>query len=500
MNKLTIKLMFLAAFLLFAAEVMAQVPQGFNYQAIARNAAGDLIANSELGVRVSVLQGSETGTAVYTETQLPTTSPIGSFQIVIGEGTSEDDFSAIDWSSDNYFVKLEIDPAGGSEYEELGTTRLLSVPYALLAQNVQNGSSDPMTEYTLNTSEGDTSFIVNAGGTEGLTAIRGNAETGAFNRGLAGIATSIASNVEQQQGILGSAPGAGSGVHLGVFGSAINHDANNGGTRYGVYGQGGSKSKYNYGVSGFGTGEGNGDEGEGYGEGSINFGVRGSATGNSWNNSGIEAEAYGPAGKMNYGVSGLSNAGSETTTKNFGVAGRAYGPGINYGIYGTAWDGAENYAGFFDGKTVVNGNLTVNGDINHTGSVNNTSDRNLKENIQPLQNGLATILKLNPATYNFRGNGEYNGLKLSTGLHYGLIAQEVEEVLPSLVKNNIHTYTESVNSGSGPNVAPENTVTKTMKYKTMNYMELIPVLIKGMQEQQEVIEQLKKEIEELKKQ
>lgn len=141
MNKLVAKMMFLVAMLVFATDVMAQVPQGFNFQAVARDANGELITNTALGVRVSVIQGAEEGTAVYTEVQNPTTTGVGSFQIVIGEGTSEDEFSAVEWSADNYYVKLEIDPAGGEEYEELGTTRLLSVPYALVAQDVVNGGS-----------------------------------------------------------------------------------------------------------------------------------------------------------------------------------------------------------------------------------------------------------------------------------------------------------------------------------------------------------------------
>jgi hypothetical protein len=140
MRNFVTKMICLAAFLLFAADIMAQVPQGFNFQAVARDASGEIIADTELGVRVTVLQGAEDGTAVYTEVQSPTTSAVGSFQIVIGEGTSEDDFGTIDWSADNYYVKLEVDPAGGDSYEELGTTRLLSVPYALLAQDVVNGS------------------------------------------------------------------------------------------------------------------------------------------------------------------------------------------------------------------------------------------------------------------------------------------------------------------------------------------------------------------------
>ena len=147
----------------------------------------------------------------------------------------------------------------------------------------------------------------------------------------------------------------------------------------------------------------------------------------------------------------------------------------------------------------LNGTVNVNGDLNYTGSLTNTSDRNLKENIQPLENGLETIMKLNPTTYNFRGNGRYKGLSLSTGLHYGLIAQEVEEVLPALVKDNVHTYTEESAAGQGPNTGSGDDVVKTMEYKTMNYTELIPVLIKAVQEQQAEIERLTKELEALKK-
>ncbi|MEX0722754.1 MAG: tail fiber domain-containing protein, partial [Gracilimonas sp.] len=346
--------------------------------------------------------------------------------------------------------------------------------------------------------EGDTSFIVNAIGTEGLTAIRGNASTDGVNYGVTGTANSSPTNSNTMYGVFGTAPGDGTGTQLGVLGSSFNEEAT-GASRYGIYGQAASKAKYNYGVNGYATGTGNGDAGTGVGEGSINFGVFGSASGNDWNNSGLEAQATGGSGEWNFGVHGLSFAGSGTSVENHGVAGRASGPGINYGVFGEAWDGAENYAGYFNGETVVNGTLTVNGDINHTGSITETSDRNLKENIQPLQNGLSTVMKLNPTTYNFRGNGEYNGLKLSTGLKYGLIAQEVEEVLPSLVKNNIHTYSEATYSGSGPDVTAEKEVKKTMEYKSMNYTELVPVLIKAVQEQQEVIEQLQKEVEALKK-
>ncbi|MEQ8526120.1 tail fiber domain-containing protein, partial [Gracilimonas sp.] len=510
MNKIFYKLIFTILAVLFAAEVMAQVPQGFNFQAVARNADGDLITNSELGVRVSVLQGSETGTAVYIETQTPTTSAAGSFQIVIGEGTSEDDFSTIDWSSDNYYVKLEIDAAGGTEYEELGTTRLLSVPYALLAHDVVNegsGSTEPITEYTLNTTEGDTSFTVSAIGNSGLAAIRGNSSTDGVNYGVIGTANSTSSNANTMYGVFGTAPGDGTGTQIGVIGSAIN-DAGTGGRRYGLYGQARSQGRENIGGFGVGLGPGDGEivplgdprEAEGN-VGGYNVGFVGWARDNLNGNLGIRGFVYGDQGGriniagafhneataigINNGVETLVK-GSQTlnrgyfgvvdgATKNIGM--QMY---VNNGISNIGLDIHADTAAVFHGLVEVNHDLQVNGDIRHTGGITQTSDRNLKENIQPLQNGLSTIMKLNPTTYHFRGNGEYKGLKLSSGLHYGLIAQEVEQVLPSLVKNNLHTYSEMKVDGQGPDAISETEIEKTMEYKTMNYTELIPVLIKGM--------------------
>lgn len=507
MNKLQLNMLLVIAAILFATDVMAQVPQGFNFQALARDSEGELITGTNLGVRISVVQGTETGAVVYTETQTPTTNEIGIFQLVIGEGTSEDDFGSIEWAGDNYYVKLEIDPEGGTEYEELGTTRLLSVPYALLAQDVVNtGSNEEYDDFIQIDNE-------NVNLQDSLTIARtGSDDESGFSNGVKIVGKSTGNNrplrvfVEEdeinegsQYAVSGTASGAGTGTHIGMIGTAWNPEAT-GNTRYGVYGQAASQAKYNYGVNGVAVGAGNGDEGEGMGEGSINFGIYGYAEANAWNNTGIEARAGGTAGKFNTGVTGMSGAGTGSTVKNHGVVGRAYGPGVNYGVYGTSWDGAENYAGYFDGETVVNGTLTVNGDINHTGSITETSDRNLKENIQPLENALNTIMKLNPTTYNFRGNGNYKGLQLSGGLHYGLIAQEVEGVLPSLVKNNVHRYTEVEEEAiSGP--SPSNAVEKEkiMEYKSMNYTELIPFLVKAVQEQQEEIEQLKKELEELRK-
>ncbi len=117
----------------------AQAPELMSYQAIVRGADDALIQNQNVGVRISVLQGSETGSAVYTETHATMTNDNGLVNLNIGAGTTSDDFSAIDWGNGTYYIKSETDPNGGTNYTIEGTSQLLSVPYALYAKNAGGG-------------------------------------------------------------------------------------------------------------------------------------------------------------------------------------------------------------------------------------------------------------------------------------------------------------------------------------------------------------------------
>jgi len=113
--------------------VAAQAPEKFSYQAIVRDAEENLVTNAPIGVQISILEGSATGTALYVETHTSNTNENGLMSIEIGSGTTNDDFSAIDWSAGPYFIKTETDPDGGINYSISGTSQLLSVPYALFA-------------------------------------------------------------------------------------------------------------------------------------------------------------------------------------------------------------------------------------------------------------------------------------------------------------------------------------------------------------------------------
>lgn len=122
--------------------LFAQAPQKMSYQAVVRQASGDLVVSSTLGMRISILQASAVGTSVYTETQSPSTNTNGLVSIEIGSGTVVfGTFSTIDWGNGPYFIKTEIDPAGGTDYSAIvGTSQLMSVPYALYAKSSANGS------------------------------------------------------------------------------------------------------------------------------------------------------------------------------------------------------------------------------------------------------------------------------------------------------------------------------------------------------------------------
>ena len=125
--------------LIFAGCLMAQTPQSFKYQAVARDISGNVVTDQAVGMQISILQGSTSGTAVYVETFLPTTNGFGLINLNIGEGTEvSGDFTTINWSGDIYFIKVEMDITGGTAYEEFGTSQLLSVPYALHAKTAAN--------------------------------------------------------------------------------------------------------------------------------------------------------------------------------------------------------------------------------------------------------------------------------------------------------------------------------------------------------------------------
>ena len=134
---------------LAVAVAMAQAPEKFTYQAVVRNASNTLVTNAQVGMRVSILQGSANGSAVYVETQTGTTNANGLVTLSIGGGNvQQGTFANIDWGNDPFYLKTETDPNGGSNYTVTTTQQLLSVPYALYSKEAGNSFSGDYNDLT----------------------------------------------------------------------------------------------------------------------------------------------------------------------------------------------------------------------------------------------------------------------------------------------------------------------------------------------------------------
>ena len=126
-------------FLFFSILAFGQSPEKFTYQSIIKNSSGYLLKNQEVGLRISILFNSSNGAEVYSEEHFPTSNSNGLVTVIIGEGLTGDNISAIDWGNGEYFIKVEVDPEGGINYTMNQTSQLLSVPYALYAENSGSG-------------------------------------------------------------------------------------------------------------------------------------------------------------------------------------------------------------------------------------------------------------------------------------------------------------------------------------------------------------------------
>ena len=174
------KLFTIAAAILMTASVWAQAPQKMSYQAVVRDASNSLITTQAVGMQISILQGSSSGTPVYVETQTPSTNAIGLVSLEIGTGTLvSGDLTTIDWANDTYFIKTETDPTGGTGYTITGTSQLMSVPYALYAK--ESGSSTPGPQGPAGNDGADgadgadgNDGAVGATGSQGIQGIAGN--------------------------------------------------------------------------------------------------------------------------------------------------------------------------------------------------------------------------------------------------------------------------------------------------------------------------------------
>jgi hypothetical protein len=202
MKRFKLIILFLQVAMLVAS---AQVPQKFNYQAVLRDAQGGPVANQSVAFRISILEGSADGNPVYVETHAVTTSGIGLADMVIGNGSvSNGEFASIPWGEHTFYLKVEADPAGGSAYINLGTTQMVSVPYALYSGNIssptrkftiQEETGHPVDSalFEVRNAEGQTVFAVYPEGTrvyvldEEAKGVKGGFAVGGYSRRAKGI-------------------------------------------------------------------------------------------------------------------------------------------------------------------------------------------------------------------------------------------------------------------------------------------------------------------------
>lgn len=203
---------------------------------------------------------------------------------------------------------------------------------------------------------------------------------------------------------------------------------------------------------------------------------------------------YGYSGGFHQAIYGFSGYGDAiygfASSGGTGVYGfSAHG----YGVYGVAGD-SNSYAGYFDGNLYTTGTFQ-------------TSDEKLKQNIHDVSSAIDIIKQLHPKQYQYRQDGNYKLMHLPQGNHYGLIAQDVEKILPALVKDSKFDVDKAIVKEQKP-FDPKNPTAKlnneapktgeAINFKALNYSEFIPILIKGMQEQQAQIENQQQAIDELK--
>ena len=125
---------FLLLFFLWVS-LYSQAPQKFTYQSVVRNSSGNILKSAKIGIQLSIFKSSNEGTPVYSEEHSTSTNQNGLVTLIIGEGLTSDNISAIDWSTGEYFLKVQVAPFGGINYLIETTSKLLSVPYALYAEN-----------------------------------------------------------------------------------------------------------------------------------------------------------------------------------------------------------------------------------------------------------------------------------------------------------------------------------------------------------------------------
>lgn len=486
----------LFSFCFFSDHVAAQSPQMFNYQGVARDNAGNTLTNQSVTLRTSILADSPSGTIVYQETHGLNTNQLGIFNLQIGNGSVvSGNIQTIDWGSTTHFMQVEMDPNGGNDFQNLGTSQLLSVPYALYAEESGSKSlsdADDDTKIQVEESTDEDIIRFDIGGAEALTIEKNaaghsllkikNSNHNVFLGDLTGAGTS-----GQKNTFIGKAAGrdnttGSSNTYIGRSAATNNETGqsnvvigetaalNNLGSQNVIIGKqtgwsnanGANNVMIGYLAGGESDGSGHvflGTDAGYYETGSDKLYIE-----NSTSNFPL---IYG-----DFAADSLSINGSLTIRDNFAQAGQyaatvrnleddAYANGLKIQAGENTQSVNNRFISFVrpDGSEIGAVRQITSSSVDFW----SPSDRRLKTNIQSTAVGLDELMQLQVKDYVYKDDLA----KPQTGF----IAQEVFEVFPNAV------------SVGGDNV-------KTDPWM-MNYGKLTPLLVKAIQDQQAEIEFLK---------
>jgi|GEM_PF-1411454 hypothetical protein len=436
-----------------ATVLAAQAPQRMTFQAVVRDAANELVVSSPVGIRISVLQGAPNGTPVFVETHAPQTNPLGLATLEVGGGMAvAGSFAGIDWAQGPYFLRIETDVTGGTDYTVTGTQQLLSVPYALYAATSGSG--------------GATSLDAAYDGGTVITADAGPVTVNVSGATTTGIAVNSA--VANSSAVLATQSGVGVGLRA--------ESTNAGNTFAAIQGNTNSSVPENSAILGFNTGAGYAIAGQIPSTATGSSAILGSNLRTNGGNGvfgigygGVAGQAQNAAG---FGVSGINNNASSGNALAIGV----YGQGFN-GVYGQTTDAANGWAGYFTAD------LGLEGTGYAMGGWVNVSDARLKSDIRPITGAIGLLQQLDGKHYTLTTKRRTidGAVEHQQRRQYGLLAQSVESVFPEMVSEKALFL---------------NTGDDTL-YKTVDYIQLVPVLVEAVKELQQEVERLRAELEEL---
>ncbi|MEM7102793.1 MAG: tail fiber domain-containing protein [Bacteroidota bacterium] len=507
------KVLFTIASILLLLPFSYAQPEAFKYQAAVRDGSGQVMMNQSVNFRINIIQTSFDGPTVYIETHAVNTNDYGLANLEIGSGVAvSGNFAAIAWDTDRFFIKVELDPAGGSSFQDLGTTQLLSVPYALHAKTAGSvpGDNDQsvVNEIQSLSLSGNTLSIAGANSVD-LSDFGSLWETDGndiyYNTGDVGINTvspefdfhingELFVNTSAGRLNLGL-PNNGNQWRMSTQGSGANLQFQSKPTGSFTY----TRRVYFNGTTGnvaIGNNS-NPDEelvvGTNLGSGwAIPAVTVGGTTGGVFQAGNADyqismenSSTFGRARIIVTSPTGFGRGEVEMRTNGLTVGENAGSPGsymlnIEHGSFGVNFARASttnNWEFVTSSAAASNLNLYANGTFRGSfsgtdGSWNPSSDRSLKTNVKPIGTVLSKLMQVEPSRYQYIDNNPTNKESI------GFIAQDFKAHFPELVFIVEDERSKGVHA--------------------LNYSGMSVLAIKAIQEQQQMIDNQQEEIDELK--